>query len=165
MTYAARLASCGLFVFALAVPASAAEELVINIDQTQILQTSSKPGTIIIGSPGIVDASMQGGKIFLQGKAYGTTNMILLDRKGGEIANYNVTVKFADTNNVALYKAGDRYTYSCAPVCQAAPQVGDDTNFVFSTLGAQSNRQTFSMQSTSAQAQPTNGSGTSSSGN
>lgn len=160
MSHVARLALCGACLYTLAVPASAAQELVINIAQTQILETSAKPGTIIIGAPGVVDASMQGGKIFLQGKGYGSTNIIILDRKGAEIGNYEVTVKRVGSNDVAIYKAGERYSYVCAPNCEAAPQVGDNSNYVYTTLGAQGATQSFAMQSTSTESTPTNGGAT-----
>ena len=165
MSIFARLASSAVCLVALAVPASAAEELVINVDQTQILKTAAKPGTIIIGSPGIVDASMQGGNILLQGKSYGSTNIIILDRKGAEMLSFNVTVKTSGTNNVAVYKAGERFTYSCTPACETAAQVGDNSNFLFTTLSASSAKQEFLMRSTSTESQPSNGGNTNSSEN
>lgn len=157
MSYFARIVSSAALLFVTAPFAFAAEELVISADQTQILKTSAKPGTIIIGSPGIVDASMQNGSIYLQGKNFGSTNIIILDRKGNEIANYDVTVRDSASNVVAIYKAGERYSYSCIPSCQPAPQVGDNVNYVYSSLGAQSARQENMMKSTSVESQPTTG--------
>lgn len=103
----------------------AAEELLVNTDETQVVHLPAKPGTLVIGNPSIVDATMESGNVFIQGKSFGSTNMIILDTKGKEIANYAITVRLGGNNNVALYKAGDRFSYTCAPLCQEAIQVGD----------------------------------------
>lgn len=110
-------------------PAIAAEELLVNADETKVLRPSAKPGTIVIGNPSIVDATMENGNLFVQGKAFGSTNMIVLDTAGREIANYDITVRMSGSNNVAVFKAGGRYSYTCAPLCQEAIQVGDVHTF------------------------------------
>jgi hypothetical protein len=106
--------------------AAAAEGLVIKTDQTQLLNVSGNPGTAIIGNPSIADATVHGSKIFLHGRAFGATNIIILDQDGNQLAAFDVTVENRDSNNVALFKAGQRYSYDCAPTCQTAMQVGDE---------------------------------------
>lgn len=105
--------------------AVAAEEFLVNVDETKVVRPSAKPGTIVIGNPSIVDATLESGNLFIQGKSFGSTNMIILDTSGREIANYDVTVSIGGNHNVAMYKAGARYSYTCAPLCQEAIQVGD----------------------------------------
>lgn len=114
-----------MLLAAMQLPAIAAEELIVNADETQVVRPSAKPGTIVIGNPSVVDATMEGGNIFIQGKAFGSTNMIILDQGGREIANYAVTVRVGGNHNLAMYKAGSRYSYTCAPLCEEAIQVGD----------------------------------------
>lgn len=110
-------------------PALAAEELLVNADETKVVRPSAKPGTIVIGNPSIVDATMENGNLFIQGKAFGSTNMIVLDTAGHEIANYDITVRISGNHNLVVYKAGGRYSYTCAPLCQEAIQVGDVHTF------------------------------------
>jgi hypothetical protein len=105
--------------------AVAGEELLVNVDETKVMRPSAKPGTIVIGNPSIVDATMESGNLFIQGKAFGSTNMIVLDTDGREIANYDVTVRLGGNHNVAVFKAGGRFSYTCAPLCEEAIQVGD----------------------------------------
>lgn len=105
--------------------AFAGEEFIVNVDETKVVRPSAKPGTIVIGNPSIVDATIEGGNMFIQGKSFGSTNMIVLDVGGKEIANYDITVSLGGNHNIAVYKAGGRYSYTCAPLCQEAIQIGD----------------------------------------
>jgi hypothetical protein len=117
--------SVAMMLAAASTAAFAAEELLVNTDETKVVRPSAKPGTIVIGNPSIVDATMENGNLFIQGKAFGSTNMIILDAAGKEIGNYDVTVRISGNHNVAVFKAGGRYSYTCAPLCQEAVQVGD----------------------------------------
>ncbi len=104
----------------------AAEELNIKTDQTQLITVLGDPGTVIIGNPSIADATVHGSKIFLHGRAFGTTNLIILDGEGNQISAFDLTVYNNNSNSVVLFKAGNRYTYGCAPLCETTMQVGDD---------------------------------------
>ena len=106
--------------------ASASEELVIKSDQTQLLSISGTPGTVVIGNPSIADATVHDNKVFLHGRASGSTNLIILDQEGNQLATFDVTVQIGGNNNVAVFKAATRFSYTCAPLCEAAMQVGDD---------------------------------------
>jgi hypothetical protein len=105
--------------------AFAGEPLVLLTDQTQLLAVPRTPGTVVVGNPSIADVTIQGQQVFLHGRAFGTTNIMILDETGAEIADFEVTVQLGGSNNVALYKAGARYSYVCAPDCEATFQVGD----------------------------------------
>jgi hypothetical protein len=106
--------------------ALAAQELIIMTDQTQLLNVSGNPGTVVIGNPSIADAIVHGSKIFVHGRGYGTTNLIILDQDGNQLSTFDITVQSGGTNNVAVYKAGNRYSYVCAPNCETTVQVGDE---------------------------------------
>jgi Pilus formation protein N terminal region len=106
--------------------AGASESLVIKSDQTQLLSVSGTPGAVVVGNPSIADATVHDDKIFLHGRAHGSTNLIILDQEGNQMAAFDITVQVGGTNNVAVFKAATRYSYTCAPLCEAAMQVGDD---------------------------------------
>jgi Flp pilus assembly secretin CpaC len=107
-------------------PALAANDVTLYTDQAKILQITGRPGTIIIGNPSIADITVQGERIVLMGRSYGTTNIIILDRDGGQLAALDVTVQIGDKNAVQVFRAGGRMTLVCAPVCEQTVQVGDD---------------------------------------
>ena len=106
--------------------AIAAQPLVVFTDQTQIIDLPREPGIVIVGNPSIADASIEGQKVFLHGRSYGTTNVIILDQKGAQIADFEIDVQLGGRNNVALFKAGQQYSFVCAPNCEVAMHVGDD---------------------------------------
>jgi hypothetical protein len=109
--------------------AFAAQELIIKTDQTQLINVSGNPGAVIIGNPSIADATVHGDKIFVHGRAFGSTNLIILDQSGNQLASLEVTVQLGGVNNVALFKAGSRYSYVCAPLCEATLQSGDNPDW------------------------------------
>lgn len=119
---------------ALAGPAVAASDVVIQADQAKIISVSGQPGTVVVGNPSIADVTVQGDKVILMGRNYGVTNLIILDREGNQLAALDITVQITDKNAVHLYKAGRRMSLACAPTCEQTLQVGDEVITVFDPL-------------------------------
>ena len=103
----------------------AAQELIVKTDQTQLISISGTPGAVVIGNPSIADATVHGNKIFVHGRAFGSTNLIILDESGNQLTSLDITVQMGGQNNLAVYKGGARYSYVCAPTCEATLQTGD----------------------------------------
>jgi hypothetical protein len=121
--------------------ASAAEPLVLLTDQTQLLKLPRPAGTIVVGNPTFADVTVQGQLVFLHGRAFGTTNIIIMDEAGTHMADFEVTVQMGGSNNLALYKAASRFSYVCAPNCEGTLQVGDNTTF-FSVFSGEASTKT-----------------------
>ena len=81
--------------------AFAAQELIIKTDQTQLINVAGVPGAVIIGNPSIADATVHGDKIFVHGRAFGSTNLIILDENGNQLASLDITVQMGGENNLA----------------------------------------------------------------
>lgn len=109
--------------------AFAAQELILKTDQTQLINVSGNPGAVVIGNPSIADATVHGNKLFVHGRAFGSTNLIILDENGNQLASLDVTVQLGGLNNVAIYRAGVRFSYVCAPNCEATLQSGDQVDW------------------------------------
>ena len=107
----------------------AAQELIIKTDQTQLLSISGTPGAVVIGNPSIADATVHGDKIFVHGRAFGSTNLIILDENGNQLSALDITVQQGGENNVSVYKAGARFSYVCAPLCEGTLQSGDAADY------------------------------------
>lgn len=107
----------------------AAQELVIETDRTQLITISGNPGTVVIGNPSIADVTVHGNKIFVHGRAYGSTNLIILDEDGNQLSALEITVRLGGQNNLLVYKAGARFSYVCAPACEGTLQSGDSADF------------------------------------
>jgi hypothetical protein len=106
-----------------------AQALIVNVDQSTIVSLSRQPDAIVIGNPSIADASVQGSKLFVHGRSFGTTNLMVLDEKGAELANYELTVQLGGRYNLTMFKGGFQYSYVCAPDCEAQMHVGDQKDW------------------------------------
>jgi hypothetical protein len=132
--------------------ALAAEPLTVFVDKTQLLAISEEPGTVVIGNPAIADVSVNGKQIFVHGHAFGDTNLMILDKSGNQIANFDLTVTHNAGNSLALYKAGNRTSYTCAPLCEITMQPGDPLDYVQKVIGINQAMTEFSTGKKSAQA-------------
>lgn len=99
--------------------------MLVTVDQAAVLHLTAPAGTIIIGNPAIADATLvDEATIVITGRAFGTTNLIVLDATGTIIAEQVITIRAAD-NQVVVYRQSTRETYNCTPVCAPILNVGD----------------------------------------
>ncbi|MEO0635198.1 MAG: pilus assembly protein N-terminal domain-containing protein [Pseudomonadota bacterium] len=96
--------------------------VVVYKDQAKVFRISRPASTIIVGNPGLLAATVQDLQtIVLTGKAFGTTNMIVLDDAGQPILDEMVIVSQNETSLVRVYSGADVKTLSCAvSACQEA---------------------------------------------
>jgi hypothetical protein len=113
---------------------TSAEPLLLMTDQTRILKLPRPAGTIVVGNPTFADVTVQGNLVFLHGRAFGTTNIIILDDAGDQLAEFEATVQMGGSNNLALYKAGMRFSHVCAPNFEATLQVCDPRDWLIKEL-------------------------------
>jgi hypothetical protein len=112
-----------------------AETIVLEADKTVLVNMADRPGTVVVGNPSIADVSLNGKQVFLHGRGYGNTNIIVLDLQGNQLAALDVAVKQAQTDAVTVYrglpKSGDvvyRVSLLCAPACEHNLQIGDNAS-------------------------------------
>jgi hypothetical protein len=137
----------------LAASVASAESIAIESDKTILMRISAKPGTVVVGNPSIADVSINGEQIFLHGHGYGNTNIIILDNKGGQIANFDVTVKQAATDSVTLFRGSDRYSMACAPECEFVLQPGDNPEWFKAIVEQQASKNSLATGSETTEAQ------------
>ncbi len=114
-------------VTALVQPAFSEETVDLVIDFAKILQLNEPISTLIIGNPGIADATIQDDQtIVLTGKAAGMTNLIAMNDEGKELANVLVRVASNVRRLTTVFYGSKRQTLSCAPTCEQVISVGDD---------------------------------------
>jgi len=129
----AAIAASLFSVLALASPAAAGEPIYrIDLNKTQIVRLPASAGSIVIGNPAIADVTVHSPTtLFVVGRGYGETNLVILDRDGRTMMDANVQVTaVTPTNGVRLFNAKSRETYSCSPYCQPSPVLGDDAGFI-----------------------------------
>jgi Flp pilus assembly secretin CpaC len=113
-----------------------AETITLESDKTVLVSMADRPGTVVVGNPSVADISINGKTIFLHGRAYGNTNMIVLDVNGNQLANFDVTIRQAQADAVSVFtirpsvmpEGTIRTSFTCTPTCESTLQVGDWAN-------------------------------------
>ncbi|MCC2112871.1 MAG: pilus assembly protein N-terminal domain-containing protein [Hyphomicrobiales bacterium] len=124
-------ALCAFTVVQLAIAcgmAAASEPITVTVDRAKILRITQPATTIVIGNPAIVDATMPDDQtLVLTGKSFGTTNLIIMDAEGRQIADQVLNVRMPQDNSIVIMRGPARYTYNCTPTCERSLSVGDAT--------------------------------------
>jgi Flp pilus assembly secretin CpaC len=105
-----------------------AREFVVSADQAGLIRLPGDAAGVIVGNPGIADATLYDSRtLFVTGKVFGRTNLIVLDEAGRVLYTSDLVVAQPDSGTVQIFRSSGRpETYVCAPTCQALPQIGDD---------------------------------------
>jgi Flp pilus assembly secretin CpaC len=124
-------------------PTMADDAIDVTIDFAKMLKIDRPAHTVVVGNPGIADASVSDDEtLVLTGKTAGTTNLIVLDVDGEEILNAIVRVSSDSRQLTTVFYGAQRQTFSCAPVCEQVISVGDDpTKFENATTQIQTRQQ------------------------
>ena len=116
-------------VAVLATPAVAENVITVEADRAKIVPIAGEPSAVIIGNPTFADVTVRRGKLIVHGRHFGTTNLLILDDKGEQLANFELSVVQRPVQGIVMYKAGSRETYSCAPNCEVTLAVGDSPDY------------------------------------
>lgn len=109
----------------------------VDLNKTEIVRLPENAGAVVIGNPEIADVTVHSANtLFVVGRGYGETNLIVLNGAGHTIMNANIQViNKLSSNGVRLYNGKMRESYSCAPYCLPAPVLGDSPVFINSNSG------------------------------
>lgn len=106
--------------------ALAAPDVLIQVDQTQLLNLDRPAATVVVGNTAIADVTIiDNDSVFVLGKSFGVTNLIALDADGHEIANLRVSVNGQLGRTVTVMRGNAQASYACAPACNPIPTQGD----------------------------------------
>ena len=111
--------------------AAQAREFVVAADQAGLIRLPGEAAGVIVGNPGIADAMLYDARtLFVTGKVFGRTNLIVLDDAGRVLYTSDLVVTQPNAGAVQVFRSSARpETYVCAPTCQAVPQIGDDADW------------------------------------
>ena len=110
-----------LSVATLASNAALAADIGVSVNQAKILKLARPADTVVIGNPQIADASVQDATtIVLTGKAFGQTNLVILDGNGAPIVDQQVVVSRDERGTVRIFRRAATEMLSCTPNCEAA---------------------------------------------
>ncbi|MEO1189338.1 MAG: pilus assembly protein N-terminal domain-containing protein [Pseudomonadota bacterium] len=108
--------------------------IILGIDRAELLRLNGAVETIVIGNPVIADAAVYDqSTLVLTGKAFGETNIIVLDSMGNILREAEIRV--GQPNDVVVVNRGaSQTTYSCAPHCSRTLRIGDNAEGFDATL-------------------------------
>lgn len=107
-------------------PAAAADPFKVQVDQTVTLKLNQPANSVIVGNATVADVTVHDARTLLvTGKAFGSTNLTVLDRAGNTIYTSQLMVGGEDDDGLTIVRSGATYSYSCVDKCRATPMVGD----------------------------------------
>lgn len=114
-----------------------AGDITLPMDEARIVTFPQPVATVYVGNPSIADVTViDSRRVFLLGKAFGTTNLIALDSKGNPATSQRITVFGRPGSTVTLHRGPAQTTFACAATrCEAAPVPGDDNNNFEAVVG------------------------------
>jgi hypothetical protein len=109
-------------------PAAAADPIRLNPGYVSLVKLDQTVGTIVIGNPEVVDATLQGkNAILLTAKKVtgnAATNLIVLNAQDNEIFNATIVVGAAGGTKTEIHSKGkagglhEYWAYRCMPTCE-----------------------------------------------
>ncbi|MFC3318212.1 pilus assembly protein N-terminal domain-containing protein [Rhizobium rosettiformans] len=109
-------------------PAAHAEEdgiLRVYMNSARVLKLDRPVSKVIVGNAEVADATVADSKtIVLTGRAYGTTNLVLLDADGNAIVDERILVSIDESSTVRVFKSTARTVLSCTPNCEEHAKTG-----------------------------------------
>lgn len=137
MKFAAKTALVMIASLAVGAVASA-EQLSIEASKTIPLRLDGSAASIVVGNKNIADVAVHDDRlIFITGKSYGTTNLLVFNKAGDQIYGGDIVVTANSANLVSVNRAGLTRTYDCAPVCRSTMSVGDDPSYFNNLISQQ----------------------------
>lgn len=115
-----------------------ARDISVETNKTVPIRISGGAASIVIGNKNIADVGVHDEHlIFITGKAFGTTNIMIFDKSGKQIMSSDVVVTANSANLVTVNKSGASYTYDCAPECRSIMSTGDQAEYFDQIVGQQ----------------------------
>jgi len=128
-TLLAAVAAAALAAPALADDAAgiAAGYMRVDYDQSTVVHLDRPAKHVVVGNALIADALMLSDTlVYVQGRAFGNTNLIAIDADGREVLNTQVTVGAPSFAQVTLYRGPKgQQNVACSPLCERTVTQGD----------------------------------------
>lgn len=105
-----------------------AGEVQVALDQSRPITLPDSATGVVIGNPSVAGVSIQNDRLlFVTGRSYGSTNLIVVGPTGRPIFETRVTVIPDETNVVMVTRGGATARLDCNPLCRRRPDISDDS--------------------------------------
>jgi hypothetical protein len=101
----------------------------VPLDQATSISLPADASGVVIGNPSIAGVSVQSSRLlFVTGRSYGSTNLIVLGPNGRQLVRTRITVVPDEENAVMLIEGANQVRYDCTPQCRRRPDMTDELN-------------------------------------
>ena len=105
---------------------TSSHELRVPLDQAVALRLSAPAEGVAIGNPSIAGVSIQNERLlFVTGRSYGTTNLVIVGPEGQTVYSGRITVTADEANVVMVTRGAETTRLDCTPLCRPRPDIGD----------------------------------------
>lgn len=127
------LAAASVFI----APPAIAADIAVPMDQVRMVSFDKPVSTVYVGNPVVADVTViDSRRVFVLGKAFGSTNIVALDSAGNQVADKALTVYGSGAGTVTLNRGANQLTYACAAArCETAPLPGDAAQSFSAVMG------------------------------
>ncbi|MEM8812220.1 MAG: pilus assembly protein N-terminal domain-containing protein [Pseudomonadota bacterium] len=123
----------------------------VTVDQAKVIRIDHEVDTVIIGNPAIADAVLHDQRtLVLTGRAFGTTNLLILDSTGELVVDEMLRVQPAEDSIVSVQRQSQHFSYSCTPTCRPAVAPGDQGEFFDAAIAQSKSRSEFAAEAAGA---------------
>lgn len=111
--------------------------ITIEANKSKALRLKGAASAIVVGNPNFADVAVHNEHlIFITGKTYGTTNLLVFNKDGRQIYSGDIVVTNSASNLLVVNRAGAMNTYDCAGKCREILATGDEDGY-FESLSEQ----------------------------
>ena len=123
--------SCALALAGTLFASSAiAAQLSVEANKTIPVRIPGAAASIVLGNKNVADVAVHDEHlIFITGKTFGTTNLMVFNKAGEQIFSTDVVVTVNSSNLVTVNRSGQNFTYDCAPECRSVMSIGDQSEY------------------------------------
>ncbi|MBI1338842.1 hypothetical protein GC169_01340 [bacterium] len=117
-------------------PASVAETrpgapFEVAVDQTFILKLKAPAESVVIGNGSVIGVAVHDATTLLvTGRAWGATNLLVLDAAGRTVYSNMIAVVDETPGRLTIVRGDGTYSYSCFDKCRSIVQAGDAPSHV-----------------------------------
>jgi len=99
----------------------------VFLNHAKVLKLDRPVSKVIVGNAKVADATVADSQtIVLTGKAFGTTNLVLLDAEGNALLDERILVSIDEGNTVRMFRQTERTVLSCTPSCEVHQQLDSE---------------------------------------
>lgn len=103
-----------------------ARDIRVALDQAFPIRLSEPAEGVAVGNPSIAGVSVQNDSfLFVTGRAYGSTNLVVVGANGRVLYSGRVVVTPDETDVVMVTRGVDTARLECTPLCRPRPDIGD----------------------------------------